>query len=336
MRKIFLFFALILFTIYGANAQQLLPVNNLTGVASDYDVTLSWEKPYQLEGEATIILETHNIWGDGTGYQLLLDADANEYGSTIPAAAGFIFADCYVPETLYDGFEYKIPENADPTCNSQNIVVDGEVSITVPAGIYDYCIVNPVPDDKLYIATGLNGRKDDFAIEGGKTYRFLIELAGYSDNTTIIVTDNATGKVVDVVRYENQNPAKDSRRGLNYVNSALNNDNYPETRALKGYKIYRDGNLISEIADANTLTYVDEGLEVAKYNYCVVAVYDEGESVETCTEVNVTGPFCPPASGVKATTNGGLPTTITWNPPQFSVNEEITYGFEGDVIADGW
>ena len=34
----------------------------------------------QAPGMARIILEAHNVWGDGSGYQLLLDADHNLYG----------------------------------------------------------------------------------------------------------------------------------------------------------------------------------------------------------------------------------------------------------------
>ena len=36
------------------------------------------------QGTAKIILEAHNVWGDGSGYQLLLDADHNLYGDKIP------------------------------------------------------------------------------------------------------------------------------------------------------------------------------------------------------------------------------------------------------------
>ena len=36
------------------------------------------------QGTARIILEAHNVWGDGSGYQLLLDADHNLYGEKIP------------------------------------------------------------------------------------------------------------------------------------------------------------------------------------------------------------------------------------------------------------
>ena len=38
----------------------------------------------QAQGTARIILEAHDVWKDGSGYQLLLDADHNLYGDKIP------------------------------------------------------------------------------------------------------------------------------------------------------------------------------------------------------------------------------------------------------------
>ena len=41
----------------------------------------------QAPGMARIILEAHNVWGDGSGYQMLFDADHNLYGGVIPTSA---------------------------------------------------------------------------------------------------------------------------------------------------------------------------------------------------------------------------------------------------------
>ena len=34
------------------------------------------------QGDVTIILEAHDVWKDGSGYQLLLDKDHNTYGES--------------------------------------------------------------------------------------------------------------------------------------------------------------------------------------------------------------------------------------------------------------
>ena len=81
---------------------------------------------------AEVILEAHNVWGVPTiGYQMLLDADHSSCGN-------LFFEDSYVYFGSYDDFEYKIPENADPSPSSTNIVGDDAVSILIPAGVYDY------------------------------------------------------------------------------------------------------------------------------------------------------------------------------------------------------
>lgn len=79
------------------------PVTNLTADVDGNVVTLNWDKPIGKYVE--VILEAHDVWGDGTGFQLLLDADAVEYGQTIPIS-GPLWDDCSAPTTLYDVFEY--------------------------------------------------------------------------------------------------------------------------------------------------------------------------------------------------------------------------------------
>jgi hypothetical protein len=57
-----------------------------------------------------------------------------------------------------------------------------------------------------------------------------------------------------------------------------------ETRALTGFKVYRDATMIHEITDPAVLNYTDMALDAGDYDYYVVAVYDEGESVPSNTE----------------------------------------------------
>ena len=141
---------------------------------------------------ATITLTVGNIWPDGSGYQMLLDADANAYGTIIPTS-GALTTDCEVDPTLYDAFEYKIPTNADASCTAQNIVVNNSVTIQIPAGTYDWCIANPTSNDKIYIASddgNVNSRQDDYVFEAGKTYVFTVKGFGPTDGVNVAITDN--------------------------------------------------------------------------------------------------------------------------------------------------
>ena len=138
------------------------------------------------EGYAQVMLVAGDVWGDGSGYQLLMDADATAYGDIIPTTGPLARAD--VAASVYAQFEYKIPENADGALDTENFLVNNSASIFVPAGTYDWCITNPTPGSNgaMWIV-GTNGRYDDYVIEAGKIYRFTISMG--SDNHDQAVID---------------------------------------------------------------------------------------------------------------------------------------------------
>lgn len=142
------------------------------------------------QGDVTIILEAHDVWKDGSGYQMLLDKNHNTFGTIIPEQGPFT-NDCNVPSDLFKEFEYKIPADADPSCTPTHMVVDGEVSIKIPAGTYDYVIAAPEKGKRIWIVndkgTG-KSRADDFVFEAGKTYRFLVKMFGGNDGVDLTVT----------------------------------------------------------------------------------------------------------------------------------------------------
>jgi len=154
---------------------------------------------FAANAQVTVILEAHNVWGDGSGYQMLLDADHDTYGTTIPTT-GALSSSGDVDASVYAEFEYKIPANADGSLSTQNIVYDGSVTITIPAGTYDYCITNPTPGDRMWIASDQgpqSGRGDDFVFEDGNIYHFTISRFGNNDGVTLTVSENPTSPTID-------------------------------------------------------------------------------------------------------------------------------------------
>ena len=145
------------------------------------------------EGMARVTLSAGDLWGDGSGYQMLLDADATAYGNVFPES-GPLTASGDAEAWVYDSFEYKIPENADGACNTANIVLNNSVSILIPAGVYDYVITNPTPGYQIWIASAygnIGGRYDDYTFEAGNTYTFTVSIGenGY-DATDVLITGN--------------------------------------------------------------------------------------------------------------------------------------------------
>ena len=142
------------------------------------------------KGNSLIILEVEDVWGDGTGYQLLLDETATEYDNTIPMSSYSLTQDCDIAPDFYDVFSHTIPENADPSCTSTNIVVEDSQSILIPSGVYDFVLVNPVPNEKIWIASNScdDGRADDYTFEPGVTYHFYVRITDDNISDCLTIT----------------------------------------------------------------------------------------------------------------------------------------------------
>ena len=129
-------------------------------------------------GYASVTLTAGDVWQDGSGYQMLLDKDATAYGTVIPEEGGLTQGGDASDE-VYAAFEYKIPENADGVMTTTNVVLENSVTILIPAGTYDWCITNPTPDDRIWIASqqgSIGGRADDFRFVERVAYEFIVSM----------------------------------------------------------------------------------------------------------------------------------------------------------------
>ena len=152
---------------------------------------------------ARIVLEANDVWGDGTGYQILLDAEATE----VDALTGNL--EC---GASYDAWEYLIPANA--TAADENVIVAGTGEVMIPAGTYDYVVVNPgcAAYGTVYVASDQcdQSRGDNYTFEANKTYHFVATMNGQNDCITLTVTDGTTGVEENEVAFSiYPNPATD-------------------------------------------------------------------------------------------------------------------------------
>lgn len=138
------------------------------------------------------------VYLDGSGFQMLLDADAVEYGVGIPETGNVLAYGAEGAEELYSRFEYKLPENADGNFMTEtDIVFNGEsVTVSIPAGTYDWCIANPRywhddgPQIGLVSDIGTaHGRNDDYVFEAGKSYVFTVYRYGELGAVDVEITD---------------------------------------------------------------------------------------------------------------------------------------------------
>ena len=139
-------------------------------------------RPFASKENARITLDVQMDWGDGTGYQVLLDADATAYGDLIPAGEGNLWVEGYEEyppvDEVYAAFEYKIPEDATGVLEDGTFIMAGNTaSIDIPAGTYDATVVNPSLSQGavvIYIAAGDDARIDDYAFAAGTEYVFAV------------------------------------------------------------------------------------------------------------------------------------------------------------------
>ena len=137
---------------------------------------------------ATIVLTAGDVWGDGTGYQILIDADNAGWTESYGPSCG----------SAYTDWEYMIPTNA--SANDAAVVVESSQSITIPAGTYSYLVLNPSCEgyNTNYIAASQCDATNatDYVFEAGKTYTFEPVLGGpnssSNDCTTITITNNTS------------------------------------------------------------------------------------------------------------------------------------------------
>ena len=284
--------------------------------------------PPPAPGDVTVILTAPDVWGDGSGYQMLLDETHSLYGTTIPET-GALSMNCSGNEGIYDQFSHKIPTNADGNCATQNMVNNASVTITIPSGIYDWCITNPTPGDRIWIAASngnVGGRQDDYVFEAGNTYEFVVSRYGNNDGVDVTITggakntanasesDNAYAnidcKVADPAMLANrvEAPIKkiDMRSELNSRSIELNGGN----REFVSYNLYRRNNIDEESVENPTL--LAQGIAGDVYEY-----------------LDTEWPALPYGEwqwGIAATYDGYAPVPN---------RETATFGFE-DGSLDGW
>ena len=230
------------------------------GFGSSYNVR------YGKGGQAKVTLSVPNdVWGDGSGYQMLLDANHNTYGTVIPETGGLTTSGD-APAATYAEFEYKIPTDADGALDTPK-VVDGdkatEVTITIPAGTYDWCITNPSPNDRVWIASengNVGGRQDDFVFEAGKHYTFTVMLDDGSVNDCVNMTFE-----VDATLAQGDVTTVDGIIGTSYTLGGLTaQTNYTVyVQSVKGSKESEWSSLLFTTTDATSIGLLNDDSNMA-------------------------------------------------------------------------
>jgi hypothetical protein len=260
MKKLFTILMAMCFVVTVSAQQQLQ--KTAQNVQSSSNIEKTDFPPMPKGTTARIILRAGDVWGDGTGYQMLLDVTHQLFGTTIPAT-GPLTQSGDVPASVYAQFSHKIPANADGALNTTNMILNSEGYVDVPAGVYDFCITNPSPAtppyNVMWIAGGQNSRKDDYTFLANKIYIFQMYMVSSTEGDGATITTTAVSveevSATDLIIYPN--PAKTT------VNiSAFSNIQRVEVYNLVGQLVVSQ-NFNAELVNINVAD-LNNGLYIAK------------------------------------------------------------------------
>lgn len=233
--------------------------------------------------QATLILEAHNVWNDGTGYVMLLDADHNLDCNTI-YGTGTVSGYGNVPASMFSNFEYTIPVDAEGILSSSHIVLDGSELITIPAGTYDFCIANPIPGDAMWIIGGEWGVKNDYVFQDGKTYHFTITHDATQDYAIVTITSTAGGSLSASADTLNFGGVVLNNSATLSANISLFGANVASANTTTPYSISLDGN--------NFFTHLDSihhgDIVYVKYSPATAGTIDIGAVTLTADTLSAT------------------------------------------------
>lgn len=138
-------------------------------------IELQSVRPLANDENARITLDVQMDWGDGTGYQMLIDADATLLQS------GY-YSGYLIDMGAFGECEYTMP--ADAAQSGASVTAGTKLSIDIPDGVYDYAVANYTMGMLVIPSVG-DGVGDDMHFVGGYEYVFTIEAYGSLDNCVL-------------------------------------------------------------------------------------------------------------------------------------------------------
>ncbi|MDR2928984.1 MAG: DUF2436 domain-containing protein [Cytophagaceae bacterium] len=282
------------------------------------------------KGMVNVTLEAGNVWGDGTGYQLLLDATATLHGTVF---AGNWLQGCDNPG-YYDVFSHTIPENADPVCTTTNMVLNSSITIQIPAGTYDLYVINPSPGaNALYVAQGAYGQQNDFVFQDGKKYKFHVLTP---ENATLVVEDDIPAGAPAAVANLTLTPGVEGALNavISWTNPSLTIGGEPLAE-LTAISIYQNEateplHTVSNPTIGEAENYMANVTASGNYTYRVVAENTEGTTPATTSAW--IGLDLPAAPQEVTLVKDDVTASLSWTAPAAGLHN--AYFVVEDVLYD--
>lgn len=230
-------------------------------------------------GKTMIKLEVGSSWGNGSGYQLLLDKEckiANDYG-------GYVLDGIEDPkkwESLYAAADFTIPANAGPEVGTTSVLDFKSDSVFIDPGTYDVLVTNPDgdfedPTDLIIWIAGngnpaYNGVFDDISFLADYTYVFEVFGNVYSDYVILHIPINLTASATPF--YSALGTCNNEKTHVKM--SITNNGSQPVSNMQAYY--YVKGSEASKAEPTKITKTITETLEAGK---TITVTFDEELSV---------------------------------------------------------
>jgi len=211
---------------------------------------------------------------------------------------------------------------------------DGSFSFDIAVGTYDFTSTADnyfdLEIENVVIETAQTTPLDFTMYSSYPPQDVLTEIVDYNDVVitwaipVVLANETATiDKISNLLSVKNTSGTRES--------AIKNAEPIDESRALTGFKIYKDGTEIEEITDPGILAYTDEAIDAGEYEYVVTAIYEAGESnPSTSSEVTVTLPA--PANVTAESQEPNI--IISWSTPTTRGIASYSIFRDNEVIAE--
>ncbi|MDD4309432.1 MAG: C10 family peptidase, partial [Candidatus Cloacimonetes bacterium] len=302
-----------------ATVNVLYPPQNLSGSVTGDDVTLYWIAP--ANGPRDLL--GYNVYRNGaflatTSQTSYLDNNLSNETYSYYVTAIYTSQESAASNTIHLMVEVMYP----PTGLSANVIGD-DVYLTWTAAATSRAIQGyKVYRDNVEIAQTNLPSYVDSNLANGTYYYFVkaVYIGGISEPTSTVEA------IVEVLY-----PPSGLSYSIDDDDILLSWQAAPQTgasRSLQGYKIYRNGSLLTQV---NSLSYTDASLANGVYQYYVSAVYTSGESSNSETVV-VNLEVLYPATNLSYQVSGD-DVSLSWNIPVTSGGLRNLLGYK--VLRNG-
>jgi len=265
-------------------------------------------------GYARVTMIVTDVWQDGTGVQMLIDSNATAYGTIIPTSGSLYATDTTqvalnAAMATYSEYEFKIPQNADGNPSTTNILLNTTVSLDIPIGTYDYCILNPTPAFPLstggmypatiWMANGTAATGNDFAFADGVTYTFYV-----GDQASVYLLQENDITVYDLVA-----PAAGQLTSTETISVSVGNlggleaTNIPIVCNVNGTNLTANIYSLATLADT-VINFTTDMSTLGNYNIYAYSSYPNDADYSNDTMFTVTA--CEPMASIAWDFNDGL------------------------------